>query len=209
MKKSMFFLSAGFAMSMACFTSCSENKPETKEVEVPKVAEVKPDFYGYESQVKWGEHLVTVMGCHDCHTPKKMTDKGPEPDFTLALSGHSDKMPVAQVNRKEFESKGYIVTNDFTSWIGPWGISYTANLTPDETGTGKWSEEQFLYAIKNKTMKGLPGSRPMLPPMALMPFFQMRDDELKAIFAYLKTVPPIKNLVPEPTPPVLAMKPKS
>jgi hypothetical protein len=149
------------------------------------------------------------MGCHDCHTPKKMTDKGMEPDFSLALSGHSEKMPVAQVNRKEFETKGYVVTNDFTSWVGPWGISYAANLTPDETGTGNWKEEQFITALKKKIMKGLPNTRPMLPPMALMPFDNMRDDELKAIFAYLRTVKPIKNLVPQPTPPVLAMKPKA
>jgi Cytochrome c len=206
MKKSMFFLSAGFALSVACLIGCSENKPQVQAAEAPAVATAKPDFYGYESQVKWGEHLVTVMGCHDCHTPKKMTEKGPEPDFTLALSGHAEGMPVAQVNRKEFETKGYVATNDFTSWIGPWGISYAANLTPDETGTGNWSEDQFLNALRKKIMKGLPNTRPMLPPMAMMPFDQMRDDELKAIFAYLRTVPPIKNLVPQPTPPVLAKK---
>jgi len=206
MKKSMFFLSSGFALILTCFVSCSESKSEIKEEAVASVAEAKPDFYGYESQVKWGEHLVTVMGCHDCHTPKKMTEKGPELDLTLALSGHSDKMPVAEVDRKKFEEKGYIVTNDFTSWVGPWGISYAANLTPDETGIGNWTEEQFLTSLKKKIMKGLPGTRPMLPPMAMMPFDQMRDDELKAIFAYLKTGTPIKNIVPEPTPPALARK---
>jgi Cytochrome c len=206
MKKSMFFLAAGFTLSMTCLISCSENKPQVQAAEPPAVAAAKPDFYGYESEVKWGEHLVTVMGCHDCHTPKKMTEKGPELDLTLALSGHAENMPVAEVNRKEFEGKGYIVTNDFTSWIGPWGISYAANLTPDETGTGNWTEDQFLTALKKKIMKGLPGTRPMLPPMALMPFDNMRDDELKAIFAYLRTVTPIKNKVPEPTPPALARK---
>jgi hypothetical protein len=206
MKKSMFFLSSGFALILTCLISCSESKSEIKEEAVASVTETKPDFYGYESQVKWGEHLVTVMGCHDCHTPKKMTEKGPEPDFTLALSGHAENMPVAQVNRKEFEQKGYIVTNDFTSWIGPWGISYAANLTPDESGIGNWTEEQFINSLRKKIMKGLPGTRPMLPPMALMPFDQMRDDELKAIFAYLKTGAPIKNVVPQPTPPALASK---
>lgn len=206
MKKSKFFLSAGYALILTCFISCSENKPEIKEEAIAAVAEVKPDFYGYESQVKWGEHLVNVLGCHDCHTPKKMTDKGPELDLTLALSGHAEKMPVPEVDRKKFEAKGYIVTSDFTSWVGPWGISYAANLTPDETGTGNWKEDQFLNALKKKIMKGLPGTRPMLPPMAMMPFDQMRDDELKAIFAYLRTVAPIKNIVPQPTPPVLARK---
>ena len=206
MKKSAFFLTAGFTLSISCLISCSENKPEVQVSEEPVVAAAKPDFYGYESQVKWGEHLVTVLGCHDCHTPKKMTEKGPELDLTLALSGHSDKMPVAEVDRKKFEEKGYIVTNDFTSWVGPWGISYAANLTPDETGTGNWTEDQFLTALKKKVMKGLPGTRPMLPPMAMMPFDLMRDDELKAIFAYLRTVQPIKNIVPQPTPPVLARK---
>jgi len=44
---------------------------------------------------------------------------------------------------------------------------------------------------------GLEGTRPLMPPMSMMPVVKMSDDELKAIFAYLKTTPPIKNVAPE------------
>jgi hypothetical protein len=81
-----------------------------------------------------------------------------------------------------------------------------ANLTPDATGIGNWKEEQFIYALRNGKMKGLAGSRPMLPPMPWQMYRNMTDDELKAIFAYLKTTKPIRNIVPQPTPPVSAKK---
>ena len=53
----------------------------------------KPNYGGYESQVKWGEHLVTICGCNDCHTPKKMGPNGPELDMSLMLSGHPSQTP--------------------------------------------------------------------------------------------------------------------
>src|SRR5690349_5372360 len=57
----------------------------------------------FESQVKWGEHLVTIAGCNDCHTPKKMGPQGPEPDMSLMLSGHPAQMPIPPVDRKAAE----------------------------------------------------------------------------------------------------------
>lgn len=182
-----------------CDQASGENK--TSEKETSKLA-----FAGFESQVKWGEHLVTVSACHDCHTPKKMTDHGPDIDSSLLLSGHPSEMPLPKLDRKELESKGVTATSDLTSWIGAWGVSYTANLTSDATGIGNWKEEQFIYAIRNGTMKGLAGSRPMLPPMPWQMYRNMTDDELKAIFAYLKSTKPIHNIVPQPTPPALSTK---
>ena len=126
---------------------------------------------------------------------------GPEDDSSLLLSGHPAKMPPPNVNRKEMESKGLFVTNTLTSWVGPWGISYTANLTSDSTGIGMWKEEQFLYAIRNGKLKGLPGNRMILPPMPWQALRHMEDGELKAIFAYLKSTKPIVNVVPPPLPP--------
>ena len=207
MKKSIWLISAGFLLTAIFVIGCSENKPAEPAAEVKESAP-EPLKYGgyYDSQVEWGNHLVMVSGCGDCHTPKKMTPQGPAQDSSLLLSGHSDKMPVAQVDRKQIETKGYVVSSDFTSWVGPWGISYTANLTPDETGTGKWTEEQFIYAIRNYVLHGLPGARPLLPPMAMMPAKHFSDDELKAIFAYTRTIKPIRNIVPAATPPVLAKK---
>ena len=195
----------GLAFAAMFFTGCSENKSAELAAATTTPTE-KPNFGGYESQAKWGEHLVTIGGCNDCHTPKKMTPMGPVDDSTLLLSGHPEKSPAPDVDRKQMESKGLVVTADFTAWIGPWGISYSANLTPDETGIGNWKEEQFIYAIKNSISKGIAGSRPLMPPMSMMPVKLMTDEELKAVFAYLKTRKPIKNTSVQPTPPALARK---
>ena len=162
------------------------------------------DFGGFESQVKWGEHITRVAGCNDCHTPKIMTEHGPEMDWDRQLSGHPAGSPEPDVNRKDAESKHLIVTTDLTTWVGPWGVSYTANLTPDSTGTLAWTEEQFMYAIKNGIYKGLPGGRPMLPPMPWQEYKNFTDPELKAVFAFLKSLKPISNAVPPPKPPVSA-----
>ena len=205
MKKQLLLFIVFLVLAFITLSGCSENKPSAQAAEAAPPVE-KPNYGGYESQVAWGEHLVTIAGCHDCHTPKKMTPMGPVDDSALWLSGHPESMPAPDVDRKMLESKGYVLTATFTSWVGPWGVSYSANLTPDETGIGTWTEDQFLYAIKNMTSKGLAGSRPLLPPMAMMPVKHMEDNELRAIFAYLKTVKPVKNRSVQPTPPASAPK---
>lgn len=177
------------------FHSCTDSKTESAP------ATAKESFGGFESQVKWGEHIVLASACHDCHTPKKMTPQGPVEDMDLALSGHPAAAPDPDVNRKEMQDKGLVVTGDLTSWVGPWGISYTANLTSDSTGIGMWKEEQLMLAIREGKFKGLATSRTLLPPMPWMMYKNMTDDELKAIFAYLKSTKPIKNVVPPPVPP--------
>lgn len=164
----------------------------------------KQQFGGYESQVKWGEHLVTISGCNDCHTPKKMSPMGPMDDSTRFLSGHPADQPVPDIDRAMAESKGLVVTQTLSAWVGPWGVSYSANLTPDDTGIGNWSEEQFMKAIRKGLYKGIEGSRSLLPPMPWFTYKFMTDDELKAVFAYLKSLKPVKNLVPAALPPVSA-----
>ena len=206
MLKSYSILLTGMAVFAICFTHCSDDKKAEPAVASTETPSETAKFGGYESQAKWGEHLVTLGGCNDCHTPKKMTPEGPADDSTLFLSGHPENLPAPDVDRKAMEGKGLVVTNDFTSWIGPWGITYSANLTPDETGTGKWTEDQFLYALKTMTSKGLSGNRHLLPPMSMMSGKYMTDDELKAIYAFLRTVKPIKNNSVQPTPPALAAK---
>ncbi|MCJ8164170.1 diheme cytochrome c-553 [Pontibacter sp. E15-1] len=120
---------------------------------------------GFESQIKYGEHLVFIAGCHDCHTPKKMTDKGPAFDMSRALSGHPAQEPIPDVNREEMERKGYSVTQTLTAWVGPWGVSYAANLTSDKTGIGNWQEKNFFTAIRQGKHKGIVDGRELLPPM--------------------------------------------
>ena len=156
---------------------------------------------GFASQEAWGEHLVVIGGCNDCHTPKKMSDHGPVLDTALWLSGHPAAQPRIDVDHKAMQAKGLIVTQTLTEWVGPWGVSFAANLTPDETGIGNWTEAQFMYALREGKYKGLANSRPLLPPMPWEMYRHMTDDELKAIFAYLRTVKAINNVVPAPVPP--------
>ena len=162
-------------------------------------------YAGYSSQSDWGKHLVTTLGCGDCHTPKKMTDRGPVDDSSLLLSGFSGKIPIPEL-KPDQRAKGVAATFDNTGWTGPWGNSYVANLTPDSTGIGNWTEEQFINCIRKGLYKGLEGSRPLMPPMPAASYRNLTDDELKAVFAYLKTVKPIQNTVPEYQPPALAGK---
>lgn len=206
MKKYALSLSISLSSAVLLLSGCSGNKPAEPAATTTVAPAEKPNFGGFDTQVQWGEHLVTIGGCHDCHTPKKMTPMGPVDDSSLLLSGHPEAMPAPDIDRKPLESKGFVLTATFTSWVGPWGISYSANLTPDETGTGTWTEDQFVYALRNSISKGLPGSRPLMPPMSMMPVKHMSDAELRAIFAYLRTVKPIKNHSVQPTAPVLAKK---
>ena len=170
---------------------------DSAKTEETSAESTKQSFGSFDSQVKWGEHLVKVGGCNDCHTPKKMGPNGPEMDMSLMLSGHPSQAPAAAFDKNEAAKKGLIVTQTFTSWTGPWGITYAANLTSDSTGIGNWKEEQFLKCLHEKKWMGLEGTRPLMPPMSMMPVTEMSDDELKAIFAYLKTTPPIKNIIPQ------------
>ena len=155
----------------------------------------------YESQEKYGEHLVSIMGCNDCHTPKKMGKFGPEDDSLLTLSGHPAKMPLFEIDRKAMAARGLVVTNDLTAWAGPWGVSFTANLTPDESGLGGWTLDQFRIAIRHGKYHGQENGRMLLPPMPWYTDKYMSDDEMAALFAYLKSIKPIANVVPPPLPP--------
>ena len=158
-------------------------------------------YAGYASQAEWGSHLVTICGCNDCHTPKKMTDKGPVEDTSVMLSGHPSQLPPPSLTPNQL-AQGMAGTNfALTAWNGAWGTSYAANLTPDSTGLGSWSEEQFITCLRQGLFRGLQGSRPIMPPMPIADFSKMTDAELKAIFAFLKTIKPIHNVVPDYQPP--------
>jgi hypothetical protein len=186
------------------FTQCSNPAAEEKKPENTLQAPAIAAYGGFESQEKWGEHLVLIGGCNDCHTPKKMGPQGPEPDMSLMLSGHPAQNPPPDIDRKLVESKGLVVTDMLTAWVGPWGVSYTANLTSDATGIGNWQEENFMTAIRHGKLKGIESGRPLLPPMPWQMIANMTDDEMKAVFAFLKSTKPIQNVVPAPLPPVMA-----
>ena len=151
-------------------------------------------------RVARGKYIVNTSGCHDCHTPWKVGPNGPEPDMTLALSGHPESMKLPPPPKLGDGPWVWTAAGTNTAFAGPWGISYTANLTPDEmTGIGIWTEDIFVKTIRSGRHWGV--SRPILPPMPWTVYRNMTDEDLKSVFAYLRTIKPIKNQVPEPLPP--------
>jgi len=147
------------------------------------------------SQIKRGEYLVKFGDCSACHTPLKFGEHGPEPDMSKFLSGHpaSTKLPPPDLKPGPW----FAATAGMTAWTGPWGISYSANLTPDKnTGLGIWTEAMFINAMR--TGKHMGSGRPILPPMPWPASSSLSDDDLKAIFAYLGSLPAIPNCVPAP-----------
>ena len=154
---------------------------------------------GAADKVARGRYLVTVAGCNDCHTPWKVGPNGPEPDMERMLSGHPQDMSLPPPPKPVGPwMVAAAVTN--TAWSGPWGISFTANLTPDpETGLGKWTQRNFVETIR--TGRHMGRGRPILPPMPIPMYKHFTDSDLDAIFSYLQSIPAVKNKVPEPIPP--------
>jgi hypothetical protein len=151
------------------------------------------------AKVERGAYLVKIMACHDCHTPWKLGPQGPEPDMTRMLSGHPQDMvmPGVKLQKGPWEWVG-AATN--TAFSGPWGVSFTANLTPDpETGLGKWTDETFIRALRTGRHEGQ--GRPILPPMPYPQYRNATDEDLRAVFAFLQSIPAIRNRVPQPIDP--------
>lgn len=87
---------------------------------------------------------------------------------------------------------------DLTAAAGPWGITFAGNLTPDATGIGNWTEEQFKKALTQGKFKGLDNTRLLLPPMPWLNYAEMKDEDIHSIFTYLKSISPVENTVPTP-----------
>ena len=155
------------------------------------------------ARIPRGQYLVTVGGCNDCHTPFKMGQKGPEPDMSRMLSGHPEEFVITAPATLTSEQWMVASTPTNTAHSGPWGVSFTANLTPDQnTGLGIWTEEMFIKTLRTGRHMGV--SREILPPMPWFNYGKMTDEDLKAVYAYLRSIPAIHNRVPDPIPPAQA-----
>lgn len=186
MKKTNITL-AGIIYAVLLIVSCNAEKKENAYV----------PLLSNDSLIKKGAYLVGIMGCHDCHTPKVMTEHGPGPDMDRLLSGHPAQMPIMPFDSGT--TKNWVLFNmTGTAMVGPWGASFAANLTSDDTGIGTWTEEQFAKALTEGKSKGLDGARPLLPPMPWQNYKDMKKEDIRAIFAYLKSTKPVDNIVPRP-----------
>lgn len=171
---------------------CAQKEKETAAVNT----EITQD-----SLIKNGEYLVTILGCNDCHSPKRMGANGPEIIPELMLSGYPSDRPLGQVTKNAISDGWALFNADLTCGIGPWGATFAGNLTPDETGIGNWSLEQFKTALTKGKYKGLDDGRMLLPPMPWINYVNMKDADVKAIYSYLMSIKPVKNVVPAPIPP--------
>ncbi len=194
-KNNLFIPLLGIFCFALCFTYCTNSNKETGNENVTVAVNSDQDI------VKRGEYLVTIMGCNDCHSPKRMGANGPEIIPELLLSGYPAERPIVKFDHPMIKEGFGMFYPDLTSAAGPWGVSFAGNLTPDQTGIGNWTEEQFKKAMTQGKFKGIDGSRMLLPPMPWFNFTALTDEDTHAIFMYLKSIKPVKNVVPAPIPP--------
>jgi hypothetical protein len=189
--KNLFLVVLGLAATTTiALVAC---QADSTDVQKEKAVVISKD-----SLINRGAYLVYTMLCDDCHSPKKMGPNGPEiiPELRLSGARQNTKLPPLDVDDIK---KGWTLFNeDFTSIAGAWGVSFAGNLTSDETGIGNWTEEQFKKAITQGKYKGLDNSRPLLPPMPWPQFSMLNDADVKAIYTYLKSTKPVRNVVPAP-----------
>jgi len=190
MKKNNFVIMVFGAFCILVWTTSCSNSQKSGENNTTTQAD------SHENLVKRGEYLVAIMGCNDCHSPKKMGPNGPEVIPELLLSGYPPDRPIIKFDNPMIKQGFGMFYPDLTAAAGPWGVSFAGNLTPDQTGIGTWTEEQFKKALTQGKFKGLDGTRMLLPPMPWEGFSNLTDNDVSAIFAYLKSLKPVKNVVP-------------
>jgi mono/diheme cytochrome c family protein len=183
------------ALTLVLTAACRDDEALAKPAPAAE-AKAAPAAPTNAERVARGQYLVTIGGCNDCHTPWKLGANGvPEPDMTRMLSGHPEslKVPTPPQGTGPWTISA---AGTMTAWAGPWGITYTFNLTPDEnTGIGIWTEEMFIKALR--TGKHMGTSRQIQPPMPWFNYGKMTEEDLKSLYAYLRSIPPIKNRVPD------------
>ena len=168
------FIIIGLAFIVAAGTIIACNSSAANEKEQKPLSQ--------EELVQRGSYLVNAVGCDDCHSPKKMGPNGPEVIPDLRFSGYPSERPLQKVDTNSVKNGWSMFGSDFTSTLGPWGISFAANIK----------------AIREGKSKGLEGNRDLLPPMPWFVYRNFSDEDIKAIFAYLKSTKPVKNVVPAP-----------
>jgi mono/diheme cytochrome c family protein len=125
----------------------------------------------HRNRMKYGEYLVTMAGCAECHT---QSEKGrPKPGRTLA-------------GGERFAFPGVVVVS--------------ANITPDpQTGIGRWSEQDFIekfLSYREYAENGSPKAGPEnFTIMPWLDFSQLETDDLRAIYSFLRTQKPVYHAV--------------
>ncbi|TVP98915.1 MAG: cytochrome C [Balneolaceae bacterium] len=133
----------------------------------------KPNFQQRPDKndvINYGRYLITAAACTDCHT---------------------------RMERGEFVGEPYAGGNEYLMPDG--SIVRSANLTPHETGIGSWTKEQFIVRFKAYSDAYFvphtvqPGQFQTIMPWTM--YAGMEEEDLGAIFEYLRTLPPVDNYV--------------
>jgi len=138
-----------------------------------------------------GKYIATIAGCTDCHTPLKPEYNKPPQELSL------EQIQNIAFNANLVLDETKILSGGRPFDLGPAGILFTRNLTPDEeTGVGSWSDDQLKIAIKT----GIDNEGQVLfPVMPYHVFNGMADADLEAVIAYIRSVEPVSNQVPPRT----------
>lgn len=183
------FVLAAVVLTAAALNGCQA--PPQQAAESPAASAATAPF----DAVAHGKYLTTIMGCNDCHTP--MTGMGPEGpiyDESRYLAGHPGDVTLPP---PPAIAPPWFLAGTMTAFAGPWGISYAANITPDSlSGIGIWTEDIFIQAMRTGRHMGV--ARPILPPMPWPSVAALTDQDIKAMYAYLRTIPAVSNTVPQP-----------
>jgi hypothetical protein len=184
--------------------SCGSDEPKTaesKDISTIRALE-------HDELVQRGQYIVSTSGCNDCHSPKVFDASGMHVDSTKPLSGSPADLQLPPISASALKPGNWVLmAPNVTAFVGPWGVSYAANLTPDSTtGLGTWSREMFIKTLRTGKHMGLEGGRPIMPPMPWYEFAKMTDEDLSAIFAYLQSLTPVNNKVKDYVSPPEAAK---
>lgn len=198
MKKQFLTVTILSAVIAAAIISCTSSSGKDSQTNTAATSENTVDT---TKRIARGEYLVNTIGCDDCHSPKRMGAHGPELIPELRFSGFQKDGKLPPADKKAVQNGWALFAPDLTAAVGPWGISYASNISSDSTGIGGWKEENFMRALREGKFKGLEGGRQLLPPMPWPNFRKLTDEDLKSIFAYLKSTKPVNNAVPNPVPP--------
>jgi mono/diheme cytochrome c family protein len=140
--------------------------------------------------VTHGKYIATIAGCVTCHTPLKEEYQNPQ---SLSL----EQIQTLAFNDLEASDQAKLLAGGRLFDLGPAGLVFTRNITPDEdTGIGAWTEDQIKLAVKT----GISADGKMLfPVMPYHVYNGMADADVEAVIAYLQSVVAVNNTVPQKT----------
>ena len=147
-------------------------------------------------QINTGKALVAQGKCGFCHTP--VIDNSSAPP--KLLSGHPSDYELPDIPNTPVGSQQwmeFMANLDSTVWVNEEGLVYSANITPDEeTGIGLWTEEMFINTMRTGKHPGW--KRELRKPMPWLELSTLTNEQLTAIYAYLMSIEPVDNRVPDP-----------